>query len=292
MPPQNPKKKPVSVGAEHAGLISIGSLEDKLPIILTPLLSSSGIILESCKNFAYPRELSVELIDKIKHQLQKKNIKSVVFDLRIQGWTNTPNLKRSRILSRSLQDFCDNLRINNSIFLSNGDHFFGNAVGRFSEKMEAREVLGGEGPPDLTKLALEIGSDYLLMTQKAHQRIEAKKQLRDKIISGEFTSSRPGFAEKTAIPSRKKGYIHHLALDKLNALRINLSLAHPGLGLVLSKKPGDWVAKGDVVANVYVPEGQRNPIEQRTFQELLVMSHAPPNHQLLMLERLGLNIHS
>jgi pyrimidine-nucleoside phosphorylase len=292
MPPQNPKKIPVSVEEENAGFISIGSLEEKLPTVLVPLLSSSDIILGNCKNYTYPRELSVELIDEIKLLLQKKNIKSVVFDLRIHGWTDTPNLKRSRILARSLQDLCDDLQINNSIFLSNGDHFFGNAVGRYSEKMEAREVLRGEGPPDLTKFALEIGADYMLMTQKARLRTVAKKQLRDKIISGEIAPSRPGFAEKTAMPSKKNGYIHHIALDKLNALRTYLSIIHPELGLQLAKKPGDWVAKGETVADVCIPEGQKNPIKQKTCQELFVMFNTPPNHHPLILERLGLNIHS
>ncbi|UCE39826.1 MAG: hypothetical protein JSV17_10080 [Candidatus Aminicenantes bacterium] len=292
MPPQDPWRRPTPCGTEKVGLFSVGSFEEKLPLVLSPLLFSSDLILSNYKNFAYPRGLSVELITEIKNQLQKTNIKIIVFDLRIHGWINTPTLRRSRILSKSLQDLCDGLQISNSIILSNGDNLIGKAVGVFSENMEAKEVLRGKGPPDLTKFALEIGADFLMMTEKAHQRIEAKKWLRDKIIKGELHSSQPYFAEITTISSHKKGYVHHFVLDKLHALRAFLSSTHPGIGFFLTKKPGDWVAKGDAIVDVYHPKGQKNPLRQEACQKIFKLSADPPNHQPLILERLGLNLHS
>lgn len=292
MHPQYPRTKPASRGTEKVGLFSIGSFEEKIPFVLSPLLLSLDLVLSRHKNYEYPKNLSVELINEIKSSLQKKNIKSVVFDLRIHDWTNALNLRHSRILSQSLQDICDDFQISNSIILSNGAQLLGNAVGVFSEKMEAREVLRGEGPLDLTKFALEIGADFLLMTKKNHQRIEAKKWMRDKIINGELSSSHPDFTEKTKISSKKKGYVHHLAMDKLHALRSYLSSAHPGIGLSLTKKPGDWVAKGDAIVDVYLPKGQKNPLKQEICQRIFVISNDPPNHQPLILERLGLNTHS
>jgi len=277
---------------EKVGLFSIGSLEEKTLLVLSPLLLSSNLVLSRHTNFEYPKTLSLELINEIKFSLQKENFKSVVFDLRIHDWTNAPHLKHSRILSQSLQDICDDLQINNSIILSNGGQLLGNAVGVFSEKMEAMGVLRSEGPLDLTKFALEIGTDLLLMTKKACERIEAKKCLRDQIINGEFPSFHLDFTEKRKFLSQKKGYVHHLAMDRLHALRSYLTSAHPGIGLSLTKKPGDWIAKGDTIADVYLPKGQKNPIKQETCQRIFVISNDPPNHQPLILERLGLNIYS
>jgi pyrimidine-nucleoside phosphorylase len=292
MHPQGPRTKPASIGTEKAALFSIGSLEEKIPFVLYPLLLSLDLVLCRCKNYEYPKNLSVELINEIKSSLQKKKIKSVVFDLRIHDWINTPCLRRSRILAQSLQDICSDLQISNSIILSNGGQLIGNAVGVFSEKMEAREVLRGEGPPDLTKFALEIGADFLLMTKKTNQRIEAKKWLRDQIINGEFTSAHLDFTEKRILLSQKKGYVHHLAMEKLHALRSYLTSVHPVIGLSLKKKPGDWIAKGDAIVDVHLSRGQKNPIKQETCQRIFVISNDSPNHQPLILERLGLNIHS
>jgi len=302
MHPQYPWTTPVSSRAEKVGLFSIGSLEDKIPYVLYPLLLSSNIALSVYKNYKYPKDLSLELISEIKSSLRKENMKYVIFDLRIQNWTNTRYYNHSRLLSQSLQDNCDELEINSSIILSNGDQLIGNTVGVFTEMMEAGEVLGGKGPADLTKFALEIGADFLLMTRKAQQSLDAKKWLRDKIISGELSetgkktitqaASFLDLTERFRLFSPRNGYVHHLAMDGLHALKSELTNTHPGICIFLKKKPGDRIEKGENMIELYLPMGQKNSLKQETCQKVFDISSDPPNHQPLMLERLGLNLHS
>ena len=275
---------------ERVGLISVGSLEKKLPFVLYPLLLCSDVVLSFYKNYDYPQDLSIELIEEIRSLLQKKNVKNVVFDLRIQHWTIAPHLRRTRHLSQTLQDICNDLEINTSILLSNGSQLFGNAVGPLSEMMEVSDILKGEGPPDLKKFCLEIGADFLMMTKKTDQRIEAKKWLRDKILGGELSPSFPDLSEKWKFRSLKQGYVHHLAMDELLTLKSELAKAHPGICLSIKKRAGDWVEIGEVLIEVYFLEGQKKPLDRRTCQKIFVFSADPPKYQPLILERLGLNI--
>jgi len=302
MRPQYPWTKPISKDADNVGFFSIGSVEEKIPFVLYPFLSSSDVFLCVYKNYDYPEDLSDDVMDEIKSLLHTENMKGVVFDIKVHDWTNTQHLRHSRNLSRSLQDICSDLAINSSAILSNGGQLIGNAVGFFYERMEAREVLRGAGPLDLTKFALEIGADILLMTKRARQRIEAKKWLRDKIINGELSdaaeeilsqaSSCFASTERIKIFSPKKGYVHHLAMNEIHSLKSELASAHPGSGFSLRKKTGDWIEIGDDIVEVYLPEGQNNPLEEEAYKKAFVISTDPPNHQPLILEKLELRLHS
>jgi pyrimidine-nucleoside phosphorylase len=294
--------KPISKGAEKVGLISIGALETKIPIVLYPLLLSADIALGVYKNYDYPQDLSVEIVNEIKSLLHNETLKSVFFDLRVHNWANTRYARHSRILSRSIQEICSDLEISSSLILSNGGQLIGNAVGVYYEMMEAGEVLRGEGPLDLTKFALEMGADFLIMMKRVQQRIEAKKWLRDKIVSRNLmdagkemlsqASSHFVFTEKLKYSSKKKGYIHHLVMPELQTLRSELASTHPGIGFSFLKKTGDWVEKGDDIIEVCLPKGQENPLEEGIIQKAFVISTDPPNYQPLILEKPGLRLFS
>jgi hypothetical protein len=292
MHPEGHWKRSGSRLRETVALFSVGALEEKLWFSLCPLLMSSDLILSCYENYAYPRNLTADLIDNIVYSLRKKNIRSVIFDIRIHGWKDESCLKNASILSHSLQALCNDLRINNSFILSNGDLLIGNALGLAAEKREAEDVLMGDGPRDLTKFVLETGADFLLMTKRALHRIEAKMHLRDKIINGEFFSSPVDYKETTTLPSAAGGYVHHLVPDQLCALRSCLSSAHPELSLYITKKPGDWISEGDDIVEMRFPEGVKIPLDQELGQKIFAMSDTPPNHQPLILEKMGLNINS
>lgn len=297
MRPQYAWTKPASKNADNVGLFSFGSVEEKTPFVLYPFLLSSDIVLRAYKNYDYPDNLSVEARDEIKSLVHTENLKGVVFDIRVRDWTHTQNLRHARNLSRSLRKICSDLAINSSEILSNGGQLIGDAVGVFFEMMEARDVLKGAGPPDLTKFTFEIGADFLLMTKRARQMIAAKKWLRDQIVNGKLThaseeissqiSSCPVSSEKIRIPSQKNGYVHHLAMNEIHSLKSKLASAHPGNGFSLIKKTGDWIEIGDDIVEVYLPEGQKNPLEEKAFKKAYVISTDPPHHQPLILEKIN-----
>lgn len=292
MHPQYPWTTHALGTTDKVGLISIGSIEDKIPLILYPLLLLSDIELGLYKSFGYPREISLELIRKIDGLINKQDVKNVVFDIRIQRRANTSWHKRSRLLSQQLQRSCDELKVNTSIILSNGSHFIGNALGIPSEMEEASDSINGEGPQDLTKFALEIGADFLMLTKKSDLRIEAKKMLRDKMLRGKISSTSPCIMKKWNFLSLKTGYIHNLDLDRLRAWRSDLFKEGTGIGISLKKKPGDRVEKGEILIEFYIPRGQKYMPERESCQRVFFITPDPPRFQPFIFERLGLTIHS
>ncbi len=300
MPFRYPWTSPVPSNMDKVGLFSIGSLEEKIPFALYPILLSSDLALSLYKKFEYPRRLSVELAQEIKASLREANVKYILFDLRIHDWTNDSTLEQTRLLSRSLLDGCDALGIESSIVLSNGGQLLGKALGTLSEMIEASDVSKGLGPPDLTKFTLEIGADLVLMAKRSKHRQEAKKWLKDKIISGELSQTADEAFKQEApflkglkrrkISSPTEGYVHHLEMNRLHSLKSKLASVHPAIGLFLQKKTGDRIDVGNDILEILVPEGIDIPIEPDDFRNPFVISDGPPRYQPFILERLGPNL--
>lgn len=297
MHPQYPWTKSAARDADKVGLFSFGSAEEKVPFVLYPYLLSSRVVLCAYKSYDYPEDLSVELTEEIKSLLRTGNLKGVVFDVRVHDWTHVQNLRHARTLSLSLLKICRDLAITSSAILSNGGQLIGNAVGSFYEMMEAGDVLKGGGPPDLIKFTLEIGTEFLLMTKRAGEKIEAKKRLRDQIFRGKFIEASEEISsqissciissEKIRITSQKKGYVHQLAMNKIHSLKSELASAHPGNGFSLIKKPGDWIEIGDDIVELFLAEGRKNPLEDEAFKKVFLITADPPCHQPLILEKIN-----
>ena len=155
----------------------------------------------------------------------------------------------------------------------------GYAVGNALEVKEAIDTLKGQGPEDLTTLCLELGSQMLVLGEIVSNKKEGLSVLEKLIKSGaafekfkEFVQSQGGDIKQIEQPdllpntqfsetykSHKEGYI-----SELNALEIGLasmklgagratkeSEIDYGAGILLKKKIGDYVKKGESLAILY-----------------------------------------
>jgi pyrimidine-nucleoside phosphorylase len=155
----------------------------------------------------------------------------------------------------------------------------GFAVGNALEVKEAIDTLQGNGPEDLTALCLELGAQMLLLAKAAKTKKEAITILKKLIKSGKafnkfktFVKSQGGDINvikntkllpqskfKGIFKSPKSGYI-----TNLNALDVGLasmalgagrqtkdSQIDFGAGILLKKKIGDKVKKGESLAFLY-----------------------------------------
>jgi pyrimidine-nucleoside phosphorylase len=173
----------------------------------------------------------------------------------------------------------------------------GCTVGNALEVKEAIDTLQGNGPKDLTDLCLELGSHMLVLGKVAKNQPEAVKLLKKLIDSGaafekfkELVSSQGGdvqVIEQTALlpstqfsetyKSTSEGYISELnALDiglasvKLGAGReTKESVIDHGAGILLKKKIGDYVKKGEALAVLY----SNNPDNFTKATELMELAY-------------------
>ena len=171
----------------------------------------------------------------------------------------------------------------------------GFTVGNALEVKEAIDTLKGKGPDDLTELCLELGSEMLVLGKIVSNKKEGLKKLKELIASGaafnkfkEFVQSQGGDVNMVENPdllpstqysevykSKIEGYVKELnAMDiglasvKLGAGRETKdSVIDYGAGIILKKKIGDYVAKGEVLATLY-SNNPTNFVKAEEFMDL------------------------
>lgn len=163
--------------------------------------------------------------------------------------------------------------------VSDMDQPLGFAVGNALEVREAIDTLNGKGPEDFVELCLTLGSEMVVAGKKAEHAEQAKEILLQKIEDGsaldklaQFVEAQGGDSSYVYEPERlpsatmtyeikadEDGYISHIDCDEVGICSLILgggretkeSSIDLSVGLVLAKKVGDRVQKGDVLATLY-----------------------------------------
>lgn len=163
--------------------------------------------------------------------------------------------------------------------ISDMDQPLGFAVGNILEVQEAIATLRGEGPQDFMQLCLCLGSYMLVAAGKAEDEKQAEKMLKEVIENGkaleklaEFVKAQGGDPSyvyqpqkfETArvqreIPAPQAGYIQKIVCDEIGICSLILgggretkeSTIDLSVGLILHKKVGDKVEKGESLATIY-----------------------------------------
>lgn len=169
--------------------------------------------------------------------------------------------------------------------ISDMDQPLGFAIGNALEVEEAINTLKGKGPKDLLELSLVLGSNMVVLAEKAKTLEEARAMLVDAIESGkaldklkEFVAAQGGDTAciddngklpkaKYVIPvaANKDGYVSKIYTQNMGIIAMELgagratkeSIIDLSVGIVLNKKRGDRVKKGDIIAYVHANDDQK-----------------------------------
>ena len=161
----------------------------------------------------------------------------------------------------------------------------GNAVGNALEVQEAIATLGGEGPEDFTELCLTIGSYMLVAGKKADTPEEARAMLQRVIADGsalkkleEFVEAQGGDPEQVRHPellpaaaiqepilAPMDGYLQSIQCEEVGNCSMILgggretkeSELDLSVGLILHKKTGDFVKKGEPLATIHANDREK-----------------------------------
>ncbi|WP_076756446.1 pyrimidine-nucleoside phosphorylase [Edaphobacillus lindanitolerans] len=155
----------------------------------------------------------------------------------------------------------------------------GFAVGNSLEVKEAIATLKGEGPEDLTRLCVELGSRMVVAGGKADSLEEGARMIHEVLGDGSalglfrsFIEAQGGDPEVVDHPDRlpsaneviqvdakRDGYIQSIGADDIGLAAMHLGAGRAtkdeaidlGVGIVLKKKVGDPVRKGEPLAEVH-----------------------------------------
>lgn len=173
------------------------------------------------------------------------------------------------------------------------DQPLGMAVGNALEVKEAIETLQGRGPQDFVKLCMTLGAQMLIAGGKAENEEQAEEMLRSVIEDGsalrklaEFVRAQGGDAaavyDTSLLPqasiveeilSEEEGYLERMICDEVGICALLLgggrekkeSEIDLSVGLVLHKKVGDYVRKGEAIAAIHANDAGKLAAAKERF---------------------------
>ena len=218
---------------------------------------------------------------------------AILLDVKYGDGAFMNTIEDAKELARTMIEIGDSLGKDTRATISNMSQPLGYAIGNSLEVKEAIDTLNGHGPEDLLELCLQAGSHMLIQAQKTDSLISARKMLEDAIESkkalrtlcamvkaqgGDDAFIRhpemfPKAKEVIPVYSQKTGYVKDLKAKPLGIVSMKLGGGREktdddidySVGLVLHKKIGDFVKKGEVLVEVHTNTGLSQELETEIF---------------------------
>jgi thymidine phosphorylase len=239
-------------------------------------------------------------------------IQGIVFDVKVGEGSFLKSRHEARIFISTLERACNRLEISSSFLLSDLDQPLGESIGNCLEVIEAVKVLKGNGPLDVLKLVLELGSEMLFLAKKSKNKIMAKNKLRRKIEDGnaikkfeeiiEAQGGNPLFISADSllfqskfmkrVYSPRKGYLRRVKMREINHLWYELTAnesARDRVGFLILKKIGDRIEENETIAEVYFNEASPWPVIKRQLRKAFILSKNVPDFRPFIIESIRKN---
>lgn len=212
-----------------------------------------------------------------------ENLEALVLDVKFGRAAFMPTLSRARQLARAMVELGNACGVKTRALLTNMNTPLGRAAGNWLEVRESVACLEGRGPEDLRELVLTCAAHLLLQTGKARSLPAARKTAEACLNSG---APRRKWDEMLAAQGAELDAVHRqLALDHTAPLLRELNADRAGwvarcdarcigevvrdlgggrftkdaainheVGVDGLAKPGDRVAKGDLLARIHAAD--------------------------------------
>ena len=199
--------------------------------------------------------------------------------------------------------------------ISDMDEPLGYAVGNAIEVKEAIDTLNGHGPADLLELCLTIGSLMAIGTGKAGSTEEARRLLIEKLDDGsalkkfaEFVEAQGGDSAPVfntdllpqasivrEVTSPVDGYVSHIESDRVGISAMKLgggretkeSEIDLSVGILINKKVGDSVRKGEKIATLYANDNAKLEAALSELEQSYSYSQTPVERPELIKTIIG-----
>ncbi|MCK9280390.1 MAG: thymidine phosphorylase [Melioribacteraceae bacterium] len=208
-----------------------------------------------------------------------EGIDGLVLDVKTGNGAFMKTLKDSKALAQSLIDTAVSFNKEVIAFITDMNQPLGNYVGNWFEVLESIQVLQGEKVDDLLEVSLNLSGAMIYLGKKAgsiKEGIEISKELIkngkafdkfleiSKLQNGEEQYLRepslyPQSKYAIDITADESGYISSFDTYKIGMISLELGagrltkndIIDPKAGIILNKKIGDRVKKGDSIAQLF-----------------------------------------
>lgn len=239
-----------------------------------------------------------------------EGIDALVLDVKTGSGAFMKNDKDAAFLAELMVETGQSMGKEVVALITDMDQPLGNMIGNALEVVECIETLKGEGPQDLRELCFELAAWMLHLGGVAKNVDEGKQKSVDLISSGkalekfrrmiELQGGDPRViddpkrlpqAQRTMqVDSASSGYVAAMQCEQIGTASVILGggrerkedLVDPAVGIVLHKKVGDSVGKGETLATIYYnDEGKAQRARQMLEQSCEIKDSAPPRKPLI-----------
>lgn len=204
---------------------------------------------------------------------------AIVLDVKVGSGAFMKGADDAFLLAQEMVDIGTNLNRNVVALITEMNEPLGYAVGNALEVKEAIDTLRGKGPQDLHQLCIELGSVMLVLGGKAKDFEAAKQLLETNIESGaaldklvEMVEAQHGNSDQIKNPDMlhkaahiievnalQSGYVSSIDAEGIGIAALLLGAGREtkespidyAVGIVLSKKVGDYVNVGETIAYIH-----------------------------------------
>jgi len=270
-----------SIPGLHIDLTKEKFIENVEKIGLAVMGQTANLVPADGKMYAL-RDVTatVESMPLIASSIMSKKIaagaQAIVLDVKTGQGAFMKTLSQSLELAEAMVKIGKKMNRKTIAFITDMNQPLGYAVGNALEVEEALAVLSGQGPEDLRELCLELGGAMVYLAQKASSREEAREKLRlllengaaleklGEMITAQGGNRRvlhdwtllPQAAIKEEVRAGEDGYLTSLEAEKIGITAMLLGAGREkkediidhSAGVLLKKKVGDKVSKGEVLA--------------------------------------------
>lgn len=196
------------------------------------------------------------------------------------------------------------------------DRPLGNAIGNSLEIMEVCKTLKGQGSSDLTQICMELAANMLFLADKGSID-ECKKLVKRQIENGmafqklkEMVNAQGGDTsvlddntkfEKAKVTyevsAENEGYIYSMNTEKCGIASVELGAGREkkddkidfSAGIILKKKIGDYVKKGETIAEFYSSDIEKCKQAEKVFEDAITISNEEPKKIPIIHGRVTMN---
>ena len=281
------------------------------------LASQSGNLVPADKKIYALRDVTgtVESIPLIASSIMSKKIASgaqnIVLDVKVGSGAFMKSIDGARALANTMVDIGKASGRNVRAILTNMDVPLGNAVGNSLEVIEAIEILKGNGDRNLLDICCNLASHMASMATgideekaltKAYESVEngtALGKFKEWIVAqggdGRVVDDYSLFGKASVeyeIKAEKDGFISKMDAEMIGSICVDLGggrktkddkIDHTA-GIILIKKTGDMVEKGEVIAKLYTNKENAIPTAEKDFLSAIEITGRKPAKQKLIYE--------
>lgn len=272
------------------------------------VVGQSGNLTPADKKLYALRDVTgtVQSIPLIASSIMSKKIAAgadaIVLDVKVGEGAFMKTVEEAEKLAKTMVKIGHQVGRQTLAVISNMSEPLGFAIGNALEVEEAILTLRGQGPKDLTELCLVLGSQMLMAAKKVDSLDEGKALLQKQIDNGEALETFRQFIEhqggnpaivddlsllpqaqyQIELPALETGVVSEWVANRVGEAAMVLGAGRetkedtidPAVGLVLNKKVGDSVEKGEALLTIYSNREDVEEVKARLYDAVTIAKQA------------------